>query len=67
MIVNEAHWIQMTTSTVEIMGTAIIVVGAFGTPGALLSFSLEVEMDGRWPWQNRRSDEGASRRTDQQR
>lgn len=121
MIVNEAYWIHMATSAVEIVGTAIIVVGAFGTLGAFLtrmvkrtadrttlvadfrsglgrsillgleflvaadiintvaveptiesllvlagivlirtflSFSLEVEIDGRWPWQKRRSDEG---------
>lgn len=122
MIVNEAYWIHMATSAVEIVGTAIIVVGAFGTLGAFLigmikgtldrttlvadfrsglgrsillgleflvaadiintvaveptiesllvlagivlirtflSFSLEVEIDGRWPWQKRPSDKGA--------
>lgn len=122
MIVNEAYWIHMATSAVEIVGTAIIVVGAFGTLGAFLigmikgtldrttlvadfrsglgrsillgleflvaadiintvaveptiesllvlagivlirtflSFSLEVEIDGRWPWQKRPSDNGA--------
>ncbi|SFO46105.1 DUF1622 domain-containing protein [Sphingomonas sp. OK281] len=120
MIVNEAYWIHMATSAVEVVGTAIIVVGAFGTLGSFLigmvkgtadrttlvadfrsglgrsillgleflvaadiintvaveptiesllvlagivlirtflSFSLEVEIDGRWPWQKRRSNE----------
>lgn len=36
MIVNEAYWIHAATSAVEIVGTAIIVVGAFGTLGAFL-------------------------------
>ena len=111
---DEAYWIHLATMAVEIVGTAIIVVGAFGslavflagmvmgrgsrsaltadfrsslgrsillgleflvaadiintvavepTIGSLLvlagivlirtflSFSLEVEIDGRWPWQ----------------
>ncbi len=115
---NEAYWIRLATSAVEIVGTAIIVVGAFGTLAAFLigmvkgaanratlvadfrsglgrsillgleflvaadiintvaveptiesllvltgivlirtflSFSLEVEIDGRWPWQKGRS------------
>jgi uncharacterized membrane protein len=114
MIVNEAYWIHLATSAVEIVGTAIIVVGAFGALSVFLlgilrgrqprpdlvasfrsslgrsillgleflvaadiintvaveptvesllvlagivlirtflSFSLEVEIDGRWPWQ----------------
>ncbi len=121
MIVNEAYWVHMATSAVEIVGTAIIVVGAFATLGAFLigmingtadratlvadfrsglgrsillgleflvaadiintvaveptiesllvlagivlirtflSFSLEVEIDGRWPWQKRQLDKG---------
>ncbi len=129
MITNEAQWIHLATSAVEIVGTAIIVVGAFGTLAAFLlglargktsratlvadfrsglgrsillgleflvaadiintvaveptiesllvlagivlirtflSFSLEVEIDGRWPWQKGQSDEGAQRATDQQ-
>ncbi len=36
MIVNEAYWIHMATSAVEVVGTAIIVVGAFGTLGSFL-------------------------------
>ncbi len=118
MMVNEAYWIRLATSAVEIVGTTIIVVGAFGTLAAFLiglvkgaanratlvadfrsglgrsillgleflvaadiintvaveptiesllvlagivlirtflSFSLEVEIDGRWPWQKGRS------------
>jgi uncharacterized membrane protein len=114
MITSESGWIHLATSAVEIVGTAIMVVGAFGTLGAFLiglaksatsgetlvanfrsglgrsillgleflvaadiintvaveptiesllvlagivlirtflSFSLEVEIDGRWPWQ----------------
>jgi uncharacterized membrane protein len=114
MIDSEAYWIHLATTAVEIVGTAIIVVGAFGSlavflfllgrrsaPRAtlvsdfrsslgrsillgleflvaadiintvaiaptvqsliilagivlirtFLSFSLEVEIDGRWPWQ----------------
>lgn len=114
MIDTEAHWIHIATTAVEVVGTAIIVVGAFGSlaiflfqlvrrsaPRAelvsefrsslgrsillgleflvaadiintvaieptvqsllilagivlirtFLSFSLEVEIDGRWPWQ----------------
>ncbi len=114
MIDAEAHWIHVATTAVEVVGTAIIVVGAFGSlavflfqlgrraaPRAqlvsqfrsslgrsillgleflvaadiintvaieptvqsllilagivlirtFLSFSLEVEIDGRWPWQ----------------
>ena len=114
MIDSEAHWIHLVTRAVEIAGTAIIVVGAFGSLGlfllamarrtgarealiadfrsslgrsillgleflvaadiintvaveptiqsllvlagivlirTFLSFSLEVEIDGRWPWQ----------------
>lgn len=113
---TEADWIHLTTRVVEIVGTAIIVVGSFGAltiflfrmaTGAasraplvaafrsnlgrsillgleflvaadiintvaveptvqslivlagivlirtFLSFSLEVEMEGRWPWQRR--------------
>ncbi len=120
---NEAYWIHLATSVVEIVGTAIIVVGAFGTLAAFLiglargatsrptlvadfrsglgrsillgleflvaadiintvaveptiesllvlagiviirtflSFSLEVEIDGRWPWQKGRSDGGST-------
>ena len=116
MITQETYWIHLATSAVEIIGTAIIVVGAFGSllifltglarrtsPRPLLvadfrsslgrsillgleflvaadiintvaveptlqslavlagivlirtflSFSLEVEIDGRWPWQKR--------------
>jgi len=130
MIMNEAQWIHLATSAVEIVGTAIIVVGAFGTLSGFLiglaqakasratlvadfrsglgrsillgleflvaadiintvaveptvesllvlagivlirtflSFSLEVEIDGRWPWQKGRSDEEAPRGVDQQR
>ena len=111
---NEAYWIHLATSAVEIVGTAIIVVGAFGSLAVFLfgmirseasrsaltadfrsslgrsillgleflvaadiintvaveptiesllvlagivlirtflSFSIEVEIDGRWPWQ----------------
>jgi len=122
MITSENGWIHLATSAVEIVGTAIIVVGAFGTLAAFLiglakgtdgratlvadfrsglgrsillgleflvaadiintvaveptiesllvlagivlirtflSFSLEVEIDGRWPWQKRRSAQGA--------
>lgn len=122
MITNESGWIHLATSAVEIVGTAIIVVGAFGTLAAFLiglvkgatsreilvadfrsglgrsillgleflvaadiintvaveptieslfvlagivlirtflSFSLEVEIDGRWPWQKRQSAHGA--------
>jgi uncharacterized membrane protein len=118
MITSESGWIQLATSAVEIVGTAIIVVGAFGTLAAFLigmvkgatsremliadsrsglgrsilvgleflvaadiintvaveptiesllvlasivlirtflSFSLEVEIDGRWPSQKRQS------------
>lgn len=118
MITSESGWIHLATSAVEIVGTAIIVVGAFGTLGAFLiglvksatrretlvadfrsglgrsillgleflvaadiintvaveptiesllvlagivlirtflSFSLEVEIDGRWPWQKGQS------------
>lgn len=36
MIENEAYWIHRATSAVEIVGTAIIVVGAFGTLGSFL-------------------------------
>ncbi|WP_267379462.1 MULTISPECIES: DUF1622 domain-containing protein [unclassified Sphingomonas] len=123
MMTNEAYWIHLATSVVEIVGTAIIVVGAFGTLAAFLiglargatsratlvadfrsglgrsillgleflvaadiintvaveptiesllvlagiviirtflSFSLEVEIDGRWPWQKGRSDGGST-------
>ena len=118
MFTSESGWIHLATNAVEIVGTAIIVVGAFATLGAFLigmikdatdravliadfrsglgrsillgleflvaadiintvaveptlesllvlagivlirtflSFSLEVEIDGRWPWQKRRS------------
>ncbi len=111
---DKGYWIQLATSAVEIVGTAIIVIGAFGaltlflsgilrrsSPRSVLvadfrsglgrsillgleflvaadiintvaveptirslavlagivlirtflSFSLEVEIDGRWPWQ----------------
>jgi len=121
MITSESDWIHLATSAVEIVGTVIIVVGAFGTLAAFLiglvkgatsrtrlvadfrsglgrsillgleflvaadiintvaveptiqsllvlagivlirtflSFSLEVEIDGRWPWQKRRSPQG---------
>ncbi len=114
MFVSESYWIHIATSAVEIVGTCIIVIGAFGalvvflfgmisdgpnrprliadfrsslgrsillgleflvaadiintvaiepTLNSLavlagivlirtfLSFSLEVEIDGRWPWQ----------------
>ena len=114
MIDSEAYWIHLVTRIVEIAGTAIIVVGAFGSLAVFLlalvrrtgtreaqvaafrsslgrsillgleflvaadiintvaveptiqsllvlagivlirtflSFSLEVEIDGRWPWQ----------------
>lgn len=130
MIADEAHWIHLATSAVEIVGTAIIVVGAFGTLGAFLigmvrsttnratliadfrsglgrsvllgleflvaadiintvaveptiesllvlagivlirtflSFSLEVEIDGRWPWQRKRSDDEAQCEADLER
>lgn len=126
MITNEAGWIHLATSAVEIVGTAIIVVGAFGTLAAFLfglvrakttraklvadfrsglgrsillgleflvaadiintvaveptiesllvlagivlirtflSFSLEVEIDGRWPWQKPCSNEEQPRGT----
>ena len=118
MISNETEWVRLATSAIEIVGTAIIVVGAFGTLAVFLiglarattgratliadfrsglgrsillgleflvaadiintvaveptiesllvlagivlvrtflSFSLEVEIDGRWPWQKGRS------------
>ncbi|WP_375271442.1 DUF1622 domain-containing protein [Sphingomonas sp.] len=120
MIDSEAYWIHLVTRVVEIAGTAIIVVGAFGslavflsrllrrgadlTPlmaafrsslgrsillgleflvaadiintvaieptvqslivlagivliRTFLSFSLEVEIEGRWPWQKPRPGE----------
>ena len=116
MIGSEASWVHLATRAVEVVGTAIIVVGAFGSLGlfllgllkrssprpelvanfrsglgrsillgleflvaadiintvaveptiqsllvlagivlirTFLSFSLEVEIDGRWPWQKR--------------
>ena len=128
MITSESDWIHLATSAVEIVGTAIIVVGAFGTLAAFLiglvkgatsrtmlvadfrsglgrsillgleflvaadiintvaveptiesllvlagivlirtflSFSLEVEIDGRWPWQKRRSAPGTPYDCDQ--
>lgn len=121
MSTSENGWIHLATSAVEIVGTAIIVVGAFGTLGAFLiglakgtasratlvsdfrsglgrsillgleflvaadiintvaveptiesllvlagivlirtflSFSLEVEIDGRWPWQKSQPAQG---------
>lgn len=121
MFLSESGWIRLATGVVEIVGTAIIVVGAFGTLAAFLigwvkgamsratlvadfrsglgrsillgleflvaadiintvaveptvesllvlagivlirtflSFSLEVEIDGRWPWQKSRSTQG---------
>ena len=117
MIDSEAYWIHLVTRVVEIAGTAIIVVGAFGSLAVFLaglvrrsperealvaafrsnlgrsillgleflvaadiintvaveptvqsllvlagivlirtflSFSLEVEIEGRWPWQKPR-------------
>ena len=129
-MLNEAYWIRLATSAIEIVGTAIIVVGAFGTLAAsligmvraatnraalvadfrsglgrsillgleflvaadiintvaveptiesllvlagivlirtFLSFSLEVEIDGRWPWQKGRSTQRTSREEDQER
>lgn len=114
MIPSETHWVHIVTQIVEIAGTAIIVIGAFGSLGlflwrlvgrlkpsaaliadfrsslgrsillgleflvaadiintvaveptinsllvlagivlirTFLSFSLEVEIEGRWPWQ----------------
>lgn len=120
MIDSEAYWIHFVTRVVEIAGTAIIVVGAFGSLAVFLarlvrrdadhdalvaafrsslgrsillgleflvaadiintvaveptvqsllvlagivlirtflSFSLEVEIEGRWPWQKSRSGE----------
>ena len=119
---QETYWIHLATSAVEIVGTAIIVIGAFGSltvfligmataklPRSILtsdfrsslgrsillgleflvaadiintvaveptiksllvlagivlirtflSFSLEVEIDGRWPWQKtKNADQG---------
>ena len=123
MIDNEAHWIHLATTAVEIVGTAIIVVGAFGSLATFLirltrrsaprealvsdfrsalgrsillgleflvaadiintvaieptvsslivlagivlirtflSFSLEVEIDGKWPWQKGGTEVGQS-------
>lgn len=120
---NQESWVHLAASAVEIVGTAIIVIGAFGSLGlflfglarrassrsqlvaafrsalgrsillgleflvaadiintvaveptlhsltvlagivlirTFLSFSLEVEIDGRWPWQKR--PEGPGRR-----
>jgi len=120
VIDSEAYWIHLVTRVVEIAGTAIIVVGAFGSLlvflmglirrasnrddlvaafrsslgrsillgleflvaadiintvaveptvqsllvlagivliRTFLSFSLEVEIEGRWPWQKARSGE----------
>ena len=120
MLTSESYWVHLATTAVEIVGTAIIVVGAFGAlaifliqmvaanvPRAtlvgdfrsslgrsillgleflvaadiintvaieptiesllilagivlirtFLSFSLEVEIDGRWPWQKSRTSE----------
>jgi uncharacterized membrane protein len=119
MIGIETSWVHLATRAVEFVGTAIIVVGAFGALGiflfrlvkraaptaqlvtafrsglgrsillgleflvaadiintvaieptinsllvlagivlirTFLSFSLEVEIDGRWPWQKKRGD-----------
>ncbi|SEN12180.1 Uncharacterized membrane protein [Sphingomonas gellani] len=130
MFTNEAGLIRLATSAVEVVGTAIIVVGAFGTLAVFiiglargvtdratlvadfrsglgrsillgleflvaadiintvaveptiesllvlagivlirtfLSFSLEVEIDGRWPWQKGRSKEGPSYGADRER
>ena len=118
MVGSEASWVHLATRAVEVVGTAIIVVGAFGSLGlfllglargsapraelvadfrsglgrsillgleflvaadiintvaveptvksllvlagivlirTFLSFSLEVEIDGRWPWQKQRA------------
>lgn len=120
MLTNEAYWIHLSTSAIEIAGTAIIVIGAFDaltvflvamaretSPRStlvatfrsslgrsillgleflvaadiintvaveptihsllvlagiviirtFLSFSLEVEIDGRWPWQKSKPDD----------
>ncbi|MGI4732822.1 MAG: DUF1622 domain-containing protein [Janthinobacterium lividum] len=118
MIADEAYWVHLATRSIELVGTAIIVTGAFGTLAwflirtamqaaprddlvasfrsnlgrsillgleflvaadiintvaveptiesllilagivlirTFLSFSLEVEIEGRWPWQKGRS------------
>ena len=123
MVNDEAYWIHLATTAVEIVGTAIIVVGAFGSLSAFLvglarrsparsdlvagfrsnlgrsillgleflvaadiintvaveptvrslvvlagivlirtflSFSLEVEIDGRWPWQKPSAEDPAT-------
>jgi uncharacterized membrane protein len=48
----------------QVVGIAVLVIGAFATVGVLglivlirtfLSWSLEVEVSGRWPWQSSRS------------
>ena len=124
MIGSEASWVHLATRAVEVVGTAIIVVGAFGSLGlfllgmirraaaraqlvaqfrsglgrsillgleflvaadiintvaveptiqsllvlagivlirTFLSFSLEVEIDGRWPWQKKALGSGGER------
>jgi uncharacterized membrane protein len=40
--------------------TNVIVLGAIVLIRTFLSFSLEVEIDGRWPWQNKTDPEGAA-------
>ena len=124
-MMDEAGWVHLATRVVEIVGTAIIVVGSFGALGiflvrmatgagprdtlvaafrsnlgrsillgleflvaadiintvaveptvqslivlagivlirTFLSFSLEVEIEGRWPWQKNRGAAGADPR-----
>lgn len=44
------------TVVVEPSLDAVVVLGAIVIIRIVLSFSLEVEIDGRWPWQEHRDD-----------
>jgi uncharacterized membrane protein len=57
----------INTVAVEPTVESLIVLADIVLIRTFLSFSLEVEIDGRWPWQKGLSDKGASDGTDYQR
>ncbi|WP_454916705.1 DUF1622 domain-containing protein [Xanthobacter sediminis] len=51
----------ISTVVIEPSLESLAVLAGIVLIRTFLSFSLEVEIDGRWPWQERRKDEAAAR------
>jgi hypothetical protein len=47
-------WVERAASGIELLAVTLIVLGLLVVIRTFLSWSLVVELDGHWPWQESR-------------